>query len=332
VRVAVMIGLVGLGTAAVAYSTILDSGWVVSGVKASAAGTAGDGWIAFSNRVYYKSGGDSWEVFVVRPDGSGERRVTHSRKRLFDSYSPAWSPDGQRIVFHSRSHIFVIDETGEGLRQLTAARVNDDDPAWSREGGRIVFARIVFASGKDRSAIWVMRADGKQQHRLTPNGSDYEPAWSRDGRRIAFSRIKNASWTKADIWLIGAKGGRARKLIADGLSPSWSPDGSTPSQARAAAASSWSMQMGGADTGSATEDPPAGRPTGTESRSLVRAGSTSWTPMAATIIASAQAPRKCPAPHGAAVSARTAWGARAAWAAWIQRGFQRSRIDSGNHI
>lgn len=120
----------------------------------------------------------------------------------------------------------MIDETGEGLRQLTAARVNDDDPAWSREGGRIVFARIVFASGKDRSAIWVMRADGKQQHRLTPNGSDYEPAWSRDGRRIAFSRIKNASWTKADIWLIGAKGGRARKLIADGLSPSWSPDGS----------------------------------------------------------------------------------------------------------
>ena len=83
-RVAVMIGLVGLGTAAVAYSTILDSGWVVSGVKASAAGTAGDGWIAFSNRVYYKSGGDSWEVFVVRPDGSGERRVTHFGKRLFD--------------------------------------------------------------------------------------------------------------------------------------------------------------------------------------------------------------------------------------------------------
>jgi TolB protein len=34
------------------------------------------------------------DVYVMRPDGSGVRRLTHQR-----AYTPAWSPDGEHIVF-----------------------------------------------------------------------------------------------------------------------------------------------------------------------------------------------------------------------------------------
>jgi Tol biopolymer transport system component len=182
---------------------------LVATLAGSATGTTAQGRIAFSDRAYYDNA-DSWEIYVVRPDGSGLRRVTHVGKRLFDSTNPAWSPDGRRIVFQSSSRIFVMDASGKRLRQLTNGKLGDSTPAWSAKGGRIAFER--------RNAIWTMRSDGKLQRRLTRNGRDHQPAWSPDGRRIVFVRGSN-------LWIIGANGGRARKLVADASNPSWSPDG-----------------------------------------------------------------------------------------------------------
>lgn len=195
--------------------------WValLATLSGAAAGTTSEGRIAFSDRKYYKGGGDSWEIFVVRPDGRGLRQVTRLGKGLFDSYGPAWSPDGRRIAFRSSGHIFVIDAAGKKLRQLTDAKAADSNPAWSPKGGRIAFGRS--------NGIWTMRADGRQQHRLTRNGRDHEPAWSPNGRRIVFVRSKDVSMRTGDLWLVGANGGRARKLTQRGFDPSWSPDGRT---------------------------------------------------------------------------------------------------------
>jgi Tol biopolymer transport system component len=182
---------------------------LVASLAGSATGTTAQGRIAFSDRAY-SDNADSWEIYVVDPDGTRVRRVTHVGKGLFDSINPAWSPDGHRIVFQSSSSIFVMDASGKRLRQLTSGKVGDGTPAWSPKGGRIAFER--------RNAIWTMRSDGKLQRRLTRNGKDHQPAWSPNGRRIVFERGRN-------LWLIGAKGGKARKLVADAANPSWSPDG-----------------------------------------------------------------------------------------------------------
>ena len=179
---------------------------LVSTLAGPATQLPAQGSIAFSDRKYYAQG-DSWEIFVVRPDGSGFRRVTRAGQRLFDSRSPDWSPDGRRIVFESRDRIFVIDANGKRLRQLTNGKSRDSRPAWSPKGGRIAFER--------RDAIWTMRADGKQQRRLTPGAG---VAWSPDGRRIVFVRGQ-------DLWTINANGGEADKLVANASNPSWSPDG-----------------------------------------------------------------------------------------------------------
>ena len=77
------------------------------------------------------------------------------------------------------------------------------------------------------SQIYLIRADGKGQRRLTSPGpwEDTAPAFSRDGRRIAFGRAARSGWR---LYVMDANGGRVHaitKLQSLANKPSWSPDG-----------------------------------------------------------------------------------------------------------
>jgi hypothetical protein len=62
------------------------------------------------------------ELYTVRPDGEGLRRLRRERERSF-SFEPVWSPDGGRIAFvHATSrtppHIWTMRRNGDDMRQL----------------------------------------------------------------------------------------------------------------------------------------------------------------------------------------------------------------------
>jgi len=66
------------------------------------------------------------DVYVMRPDGSGVRRLTHNR-----AYTAAWSPDGHRIVF-SAPGLFSIASDGGDLRALPTPRIGETSlPDWT---------------------------------------------------------------------------------------------------------------------------------------------------------------------------------------------------------
>jgi Tol biopolymer transport system component len=129
------------------------------------------------------------EIFFVRSDGSGLRRLTHSRK---DDRAPVWSPDGTRIAFTSdrnarleeQDDIYVMRADGSGQTRLTenqssptqdALLGHDFGPSWSPDG-----TRIAFTSGRDgNDELYVMNADGSCETRLTdtPKIDETDVTW-----------------------------------------------------------------------------------------------------------------------------------------------------------
>jgi TolB protein len=66
------------------------------------------------------------DVYEMRPDGSAVRRLTHNR-----AYTPAWSPDGDHIVF-SAPGLFIMDPDGSDLRALHTPEVGETMlPDWT---------------------------------------------------------------------------------------------------------------------------------------------------------------------------------------------------------
>jgi TolB protein len=162
----------------------------------------------------------------------------------------AWSPDGKHLAIFralvdasgqvANVGLWTIDVQGGQARQLTlrhmAGGAQDDRAGWSPDGNRLVFERIQYTT-PERSAIFTVRADGRDLRRVTPwrlNAND--PDWSPDGRLIAFQSPAEANaGGEQNIYTIRPDGTDLKQLTEhlsanpDGTQgtfhPSWSPDG-----------------------------------------------------------------------------------------------------------
>jgi Tol biopolymer transport system component len=66
------------------------------------------------------------DVYIMRPDGSDVIRLTQQR-----AYTPAWSPDGQHIVF-SAPGLFIMNRDGTDVTPIPMERVGETSlPDWS---------------------------------------------------------------------------------------------------------------------------------------------------------------------------------------------------------
>jgi TolB protein len=116
------------------------------------------------------------EVHIMETETGRTRRLTD----LNWCDSPSWSPQGDWIAFAGRItaksplNIYLIDVTGNQLRQVTRDAGNNEDPTWSPDGRYLAFT----TTRTGRKEIFVMDADGSAQHKLLemPGGS-YTPNW-----------------------------------------------------------------------------------------------------------------------------------------------------------
>lgn len=95
--------------------------------------------------------------------------------------SPAWSPTGEWIAFAGRAHnkdkmdIFLVDITGNQIRQLTHGEGANENPNWSPDGRFLAFT----STRAGHSELFVMDADGSAPHRLADIPSNTStPTWS----------------------------------------------------------------------------------------------------------------------------------------------------------
>ena len=179
------------------------------------------------------------EIYVMNPDGSKKRRLTHAAVGSVN-VEPSWSPDGRRIVFvHGgrcgincvlKGQLYVMNTDGSSQRRLTNNRGSDGNPAWSPDSQYVAFDRCPN-SGCDKADIYIIRPDGTGERPLTRDGRSALPAWSPAGTKIAFTRA-SADGDRADIYVMNKDGSGQHNLTADiagggGSEPAWSPDGRT---------------------------------------------------------------------------------------------------------
>jgi len=136
--------------------------------------------------------------------------------------APAWSPQGQTLLFpfdrrtRFELHSLVLPSGRE--RNLTPGLVTLG-ASWSPDARRIAF--WTRARPARRSAVFTMSADGTKKRLLVRDAT--AAAWSPRTGRIAFFRTATRP---SSLWLSDENGDGARKLASNARPPAlWSPRG-----------------------------------------------------------------------------------------------------------
>ena len=149
-------------------------------------------WSPTSDSVAFSSNQDGINHLVVYDI------ATQSEKSLLihnaDDQAPIWSPDGDRLAvlvdnkpgaplaegesLRDRYDLWTIGRNGSTPVKLTDNAVYDGWVRWSPDGQWLVFERTETQGTDARTQIWVIRADGTNEHVLTVHGGA-RPSWGR---------------------------------------------------------------------------------------------------------------------------------------------------------
>ena len=158
---------------------------------------------------------EHYRVEVINTDGSGHRVLSDMASE------PAFSPDGQRVIFYAWPGGLEAMRLDGSERSRIAHDTEAAFPAWSPDG-----KYIAFHSWRGRAGhfnIYIMRADGSEE-RMLVDGE--QAAWSPDSNRLVYKGCEGSS---CGLMIVNADGSGKRRLTtcdecANDGNPDWSRD------------------------------------------------------------------------------------------------------------
>ncbi|MFZ5878837.1 MAG: TolB family protein [Chloroflexota bacterium] len=179
------------------------------------------------------------DIYVMNPDGTDRIKLTNNGGR---NEEPAWSPDGQQIVFSSEStgydqaKLYIMNADGRGLHVLEGSHTYANNPAWSPNGKEIAYItgagskiRFISTNGTPPQSSFPVFENLEQPRVFLC----YSPDWSPDGKYLtAACQTFNEEDKREHIYKFKADGSSFECLTCG--SPldidffddaRWSPDG-----------------------------------------------------------------------------------------------------------
>ena len=201
--------------------------------------------------------GDEAHLFVIRPNGSGERELPLPTQ----GFLPAWSPDGRRIAVSTFAddtiRPLLVDPVSGNTSIIEVPGTSTDLAlicrTWTPDSRRLLCQGDSFSATRpETNGVYSVRADGTGIRRLTRDafppvfgdegscgGGDIPGSVSPDGERFVFMRARCGTLPAPDLDQVAALfvartdgSGGMRQITPYGLPWSheegmarWSPDG-----------------------------------------------------------------------------------------------------------
>ncbi len=157
------------------------------------------------SQISFSYQGDIW---VAAADGSSAQRLT-----IHEAYehSPAWSPDGETLVFSSNRYgnddLFTIGANGKNLNRLTYHSASDYGARWKSTDEITFHTRRSFAQIERESEVYTIAATGGTPYRSF-DALGLSADYNESGSLLAFvrgtcrtSREQYVGPANRDIWV-----------------------------------------------------------------------------------------------------------------------------------
>ena len=152
---------------------------------------------------------DELDLAQITPEDIKPKRITFNDA---DDGSPAFFPDGDRLVFVSSrndvNQLYTIDIDGKNEKHFNPNRYDCYNPAVSPDG-----KTIAYVSARDEDwEIYLIDSNGENERKITSGiGRSIQPTFSPDGRYLAFVSDRTDAF---HIYLMDLKQPVTRKDLA----------------------------------------------------------------------------------------------------------------------
>ncbi len=170
-------------------------------------------WSPDGGRIaFYSNRGGKFQIWTIRPDGSGLEQLTQYAGNAIGVTRSVWSPNGRTIAIdvpEEGTSLLEIDSSGKADKVSALEPPPDPDEVfdvwtWSPDGRFLAGSRIQKSSG---GQIGISIYDLKQREYQTLTDSGTLPVWLKDSRRLLYQ-------LHGDIYVVDRMSRKTHRVFA----------------------------------------------------------------------------------------------------------------------